>query len=76
MYQMVESGLRGGVSMISHRYAESSESRSLLYLDANSLYAHAMCQPLPVNDFELADVDVDVTQVADDADTGYILEVL
>ena len=52
MYQMVERGLRGGVSMISHRYAESSESRSLNYLDANSLYAHAMCQPLPVNEFE------------------------
>ena len=52
MYQMVERGLRGGVSMISHRYAESSESRSLLYLDANWLYAHAMRQPLPVNDFE------------------------
>ena len=42
MYQMVERGLRGGVSMISHRYAEASECRSLIYLDANSLYAHAM----------------------------------
>ena len=68
--------------MISHRYAESRESRSLISLDANSLYAHAtslyahaMCQPLPVNEFKWADVDVDVTQVADDAEDGYILEV-
>ena len=76
MYQMVERGLRGGVSMISHRYVEASESRSLIYLDANSLYSHAMCQPLPVNEFEWAEVDMDVTQEADDADTGYILEVL
>ena len=29
MYQMVERGMRGGVLMISHRYAEASESRSL-----------------------------------------------
>jgi hypothetical protein len=52
MYQLVERGLRGGVSMISHRYAEASPSRSLIYLDANSLYSWAMCQPLPVSDFQ------------------------
>jgi hypothetical protein len=37
MYQLVERGVRGGVSMISHRYAEATDLRSLLYLDANSL---------------------------------------
>ena len=51
MYQMVERGLRGGVSMISHRYVEASADCSLIYLDANSLYAWAMSQSLPVSDF-------------------------
>ena len=75
MYQMIERGLRGGVSMISHRYAEATAQQSLIYLDANSLYAWAMSQPLPVCNFEWADTDVDVMLVADDADHGYILEV-
>ena len=90
MYQMVESGIRGGVSMISHRYAEanhpsmgdaydpSQPTQSLIYLDANSLYPYAMSESLPVDEFEFIDpVDnaIDVTQVADDAEYGYILEV-
>ena len=76
MYQLVESGIRGGVSMISHRYAEASTSRSLIYLDANSLYSWAMSQPLPVGDFQWCDdTAVDVTRIDDDAEYGYILEV-
>ena len=76
MYQMVERGIRGGVSMISHRYAEASESCSLIYLDANSLYSWAMSQPLPVSDFQWCkDSDIDVTRVSDDAEYGFILEV-
>ena len=75
MYQLVERGLRGGISMISHRYTESSATRSLLYLDANSLYAWAMSQSLPLSDFEWANVDIDVMQVADDSEDGYILQV-
>ena len=86
-YLMVEKGIRGGISMISKRYAEANDPRmgdkfnpnkpitSLLYLDANSLYPHAMCQPLPVDEFEWEHSEIDVTQVADDAEYGYILEV-
>ena len=49
MYQMFEKGIRGGVSMISQRYAEANDPRmgekydpskpirTLLYMDANSL---------------------------------------
>ena len=75
MYQLVERGLRGGISMISHRYAESSATRFLFYLDANSLYAWAMSQSLPVSNFEWANVDIDVMHVADDSEDGYILQV-
>ena len=53
MYLMVERGIRGGVSMISQRYAEANDPRmcdtydptkpkqTLLYMDVNSLYPHS-----------------------------------
>ena len=88
MYNMVEKGIRGGVSMISGRYAEANEPRmdtydsskpikSLLYLDANSLYPTAMSMPLPIDQFEFAEdpESVDFASVDDDAEFGYILEV-
>ena len=86
MYQMVESGIRGGISMITTRYAKANcpkmgdmydankPTTSLLYLNANSLYPYAMCEPLPVDQFEWERDDIDITQVADDAEYGYILE--
>ena len=65
MYMMVEKGLRGGISMVSRRYAKANNSGMgegkwnpkkqksfLLYLDANNLYAWAMLQVLPTGGFE------------------------
>ena len=63
MYQMVERGIRGGISMISHRFAEANlpqmdsynseqRLRTLTYQDANALYSWAMCQSLPTSEFE------------------------
>ena len=63
MYQMVEIGLRGGVSYIANRYSKpnnkylcdydkNKDSSYLMNLDANSLYAWAMCQPLPTGRFK------------------------
>ena len=89
MYLGVEKGIRGGISMISHRYAKANDPRmgdeydagkpttSLLYLDANSLYPTAMCEPLPIDQFSMLDDrdTSDVTQVADDAEYGYIMEI-
>ena len=88
MYNMIEKGIRGGVSMISGRYAEANEPRmdtydsskpikSLLYLDANSLYPTAMSMPLPIDQFGFAEdpESVDFASVDDDAEFGYILEV-
>ena len=67
MYLMIEKGIRGGISMISHRYAKANDPRmgveydaskpikTLLYLDANSLYPTAMCEPLPIDQFTMVD---------------------
>ena len=82
--------MRGGISMITHRYAEANNkyvknrnpekpSSYIIYKDANNLYGKAMVQSLPVSDFKwVEEKDVqsfDVMSVEDDADTGYFLEV-
>jgi hypothetical protein len=90
MYEMVESGIRGGVAMISHRYAAANNphmnnynaeqnDKTLVYLDANSLYAHAMTMPLPVSEFAWLNEDeinnLDLSSFKDNDDYGYILDV-
>ena len=59
MYLMIEGGMRGGVCMISKRYAKANNkdmgalynpnlpSKYILYLDANNLYGWPMSQYLP-----------------------------
>ena len=64
MLLMFEEGIRGGVSMITKRLGKAnnpymgedfdpdSPTNYLAYLDANNLYGWAMCNPLPVGNFE------------------------
>ena len=75
--------------MISQRYAKANDPRmgetydpskptkTLLYMDANSLYPTAMCLPLPVDQFTWMDnVDrFNVMEHDDDAEYGYVLEI-
>ena len=88
MYQFVDKGSRGGISMISHRFAEANNphltdydsdkpNSYIMYQDANNLYGYAMTQSLPVSDFQwvINPQDVDVTLISDDAPMGFILEV-
>ena len=85
----IEEWIRGGVSMISHQYAQTNTpgmenydacncNSSIMYLDANNLYGRAMSQPLPTSNFKwLADEemkDFDVMMIPDDSSRGYIFE--
>ena len=62
MHLLVEKGLRGGISMVSNRYAKANnpllqdfdpnkKSSYIMYLDANNLYGWAMVQHLPTSGF-------------------------
>ena len=90
MHLFIERGLRGGISMISHRFAKANNkylsnynptlpSSYAIYLDANNLYGWAMSQALPTHGFQwLSEEEIrklDISQVTDDANVGYILEV-
>jgi hypothetical protein len=66
MYNFCEKGLRGGTSLISHRYAKANNkymndynpddvSSYIMYLDANNLYGHAMSRSLPYGGFKWFD---------------------
>ena len=71
-FLFVEAGIRGGISMISHRHAQvnlpsmkginyfnmEEPLRHLLYLDANNLYGYAMMQYLPISDFYWLSKDI------------------
>lgn len=59
MYNMIELGTRGGLSMITKKYSkanhkylddfdETQEQKHIMYLDANNLYGWAMAEPLPI----------------------------
>ncbi|XP_033731744.1 uncharacterized protein LOC117321436 [Pecten maximus] len=89
MYLFFESDIRGGVSMISNKYAQANNSHIpetydpekptsyIVYTDCNNLYGKAMSEPLPVGEFEWVD-DVeqfDVTKIHGRAQRGYLLEV-
>ena len=90
MYEMIENGLRGGMTQCSFKkveannkymnedYDKSKPSSYISYLDANNLYGLAMCKKLPYDDFKWYYGRMDekrVMKYSDDDDIGYILEV-
>ena len=64
MHLFMEEGIRGGISVITNRYAKGNNkymgdnynpnqpSTFIQYMDENSLYSWAMSQPLPVRNFQ------------------------
>ena len=88
-YLFIEEAIRGGVAMISQRYARvnapgmnnydtSKRNSYIMYLDANNLYGRTMSQPLSMSNGKwLADKEMeelDVMIVPDDSSRGYIFE--
>ena len=89
MHLFVERGMRGGISMVSKRYAKannplvtdydpSKPNKYIMYLDANNLYGWAMSKPLPKRDFKWKRVmptEEDIIEKKENAKNGWILEV-
>lgn len=90
MYNMIELGTRGGISMVTKKYSKanhkliedydcSKEEQHIMYLDANNLYGWAMSQPLPYGFMRfLTEEEINqfnLQKIAIDAKEGYILEV-
>jgi len=89
IYLMIENNMRGGISTISHRYAEANNpsvegydptkpTSYITYFDANNLYGDAMSNPLPIGKFRLlAESETntfDLLSIPPDNKTGYIVE--
>ncbi|GBM44867.1 hypothetical protein AVEN_157095-1 [Araneus ventricosus] len=86
MHLFVEKGIRGGVAIISHRFASTnnphlpnydptSPNSFIMYWEANNLYGWAMSQRLPTHEFSWSQEPVDYLNIPDDSDEGYILAV-
>ena len=90
MVNMMQKGIRGGVSMIAQKYAKANNSKVpdydekaprswITYLDMNNLYGNVMEESLSEKDFtwmsEEQIATLDVTKIADDSDSRYFLEV-
>lgn len=88
IYAMLEKGKRGGVSFIGHRHAKannrymgdsfdaSKPESYMMYLDANNLYGWAMCQHLPIGEYEWVEMTAEQLLAADpEGEFGYIAEV-
>ena len=83
MHQFIERDTRGGISVITHRYAKANNSYMkfynpendttyIMYLDANNLYGWAMIQPLPYSGFRWVKTN---TLLKKKKGIGYIYEV-
>jgi len=70
MMNMVEAGIRGGISMASHKYCKSNNkylenynpnepSNYIMYFDANNLYGWSMSEKLPIGNFEILHITAD-----------------
>jgi len=88
MYRIVKKSIRGGMVFVNKRleYANipgrknfdpSKLEKELLFVDVNSLYSHALKNPLSYGGYRFLTNDeireFDVTKVADDSNVGYMI---
>ena len=79
--------MRGGVSYISNKYSQANnkylklydpkqESKHIIYLDSNNLYAYTMSKFLQINEFKWIDPRVfDLNKYTRNSSKGCVLEV-
>ena len=90
MYHMIEKGIRGGISMISHRLAKANNPSmenynasqpmcTLIYIDAKALYSKAMSLSLPISNYVWLTKEqiknFDLHYSRTNENIGYVLEV-
>lgn len=90
MVRMIQSGIRGGLCMCSHRYAKANHKNvsdydatqppcAIIYLDCCNLYGNSMSLPLPSSGFKFLTKNeienLKIETIKNDADWGFILEV-
>ena len=89
MHLFIERGMRGGISMVSKRYAKANNplvegynpaepTNYITYLDANNLYGWAMSLPLPKSGFQWKRVmptEEQIMKMKWNSKKGWILEV-
>ena len=90
-YNMIESGIRGGISVISKRLATANNrylpnfdpnlpESYLWFIDVNGLYSYTMAHyPMPIGDYSWLSADeishFDLSQLTENDDFGFILDV-
>ena len=77
MILLLENNIRGDVSpVMGDRYVKSSDTKKIMYKDANKLYGWAMCEYLPYAEIKLNNnVKLeDILNTPGDSDIGYFVE--
>ena len=79
IHLFIEKGMRGGISYFSKRYSKANENKSIMYWDANNLFAWTMIQSLPVNNFKfLSEKEINkfnLNSISENSSIGFILVV-
>ena len=55
MLNMIENGIRRGLSYVSTRYMKPGPQRFLVYIDQNNLYGSAQSYMMPIDDYKWVD---------------------
>lgn len=87
MYLFIESSVRGGITQQSCKFTRANNQSCpdynpsvslshILYIDVNSMYAHAMCKCLPIGEYSWSDDDLEtILQTPNDGDYGYFVSI-
>ena len=83
MYEMFESGIRGGMTFVNKHRVQRKEGTEILYVDENNLYGNALSMKLPQKDFKWVEDSDKQQKIIEllphmntlESDIGYLFEV-